>query len=228
MPGRGQQGQRWPGPGWAARRGRPGPCPRPTVTGLVRTSSTSEQLERGARPDDVDDGVERADLVEVDLVGAATPWSRPSPRPGGRRRRGRGRGPGRAGRRRPSERADRRRTVRWWSGSSGAWHDGAGGPQARPLDGLGSERPSRRHRQAGDSVPDLVDVGAGVEQGAERHVPGDAGEAVEPGERARRRSGPAGPLVAHAGDGAGRAEAVVDADHGHALRRTRPAWPAAR
>ena len=39
------------------------------MTGLVRTSSTSEQLEGGARPDDVDDGVEGADLVEVDRVG---------------------------------------------------------------------------------------------------------------------------------------------------------------
>ncbi len=96
--------------------------------------------------------------------------------------------------------------------------DGAGGAQAGALHHLGPEVPAR-DRQPGDDGPDLVDVRARVQQGAERHVPGDAGEAVEPGQgHPPAPSGPTGPLVADAGDGAGRAEAVVDADDGHALR----------
>ena len=40
----------------------------------------AEHLERGAGADDVDDRVERADLVEVDVVGSARRGARPRPR----------------------------------------------------------------------------------------------------------------------------------------------------
>ena len=43
--------------------------PWPVATALDRTSVDVEHLEGGAGADDVDDGVERADLVEVDLAG---------------------------------------------------------------------------------------------------------------------------------------------------------------
>ncbi len=36
---------------------------------------------------------------------------------------------------------------------------------------------------------DLAEVGAGIEQRTQRHVAGDAGEAVKPGDGLRRRAG---------------------------------------
>ncbi len=47
--------------------------------------------------------------------------------------------------------------------------------------GSQSELPARQ-RQPAEQPEDLVQVGAGVDEAAQRHVPGDAGEAVEPGD----------------------------------------------
>ena len=56
-----------------------------------------------------------------------------------------------------------------------------GGGDAAAEHRLGLEPPAV-HGQPLDHRAHLVDVGAGVDQRAERHVAGDAGEAVEPGE----------------------------------------------
>ncbi len=140
----------------------------------------AEDLEGRGHPDDVDDGVDAAQLVEVhglgrapvdaslDLgqrgEGGAGPGQHPLGQPG-LLEEARDVGPG----------ADHRRGRRV--------HHHAGGTDAVALGGLDLEGPPR-HRDPLDEGPHLVGVGAGVDEGAERHVPGDAGEAVEPGERA--------------------------------------------
>ena len=64
--------------------------------------------------------------------------------------------------------------------------DGPGGRHAAPQHRLDGQAPSV-HGSRRRSGQDLAEVGAGVEQAAERHVPGDAREAVEPRHRARVR-----------------------------------------
>ena len=67
----------------------------------------------------------------------------------------------------------------------GDLHHRQGGRHPGPEHGLGSEPPAVK-RQAFQEAQDLIEVGAGVEEAAERHVPGDPGEAVEPGQRRDR------------------------------------------
>ncbi len=90
------------------------------------------------------------------------------------------------------------------------------GGDAAPQHRLGLEIPTASRGGAGHHGAHLVDVGTGVEQRAERHVAGHAGEAVEPGDRGSPGRAdapyPAGENI----DGAGGAVAVVDADHGEA------------
>ncbi len=64
-------------------------------------------------------------------------------------------------------------------------HVDLGAGDARPQHGLGLEGPAV-DRQALEHGAHLVDVGPGVDQRAEGHVAGDAGEAVEPGDRGAR------------------------------------------
>ena len=52
------------------------PCRCPTATGAGAHLVDAEHLERGARADDVDDGVERADLVEVRPRRRSVRWRR--------------------------------------------------------------------------------------------------------------------------------------------------------
>ena len=77
---------------WAVRTM---PVPVATAAGLHLVDA--EHLERGARADDVDDGVDAADLVEVDLVGRAPVEAALDLGQRGEGGLRRGRGPGRAG-----------------------------------------------------------------------------------------------------------------------------------
>ena len=74
-----------------------------------------------------------------------------------------------------------------------------GGGDAAAQHRLGVERPAA-DRQPLEQLADLVEVGAGVDERAERHVAGDAGEAVEPGDRAARRSAIGASEDAQSGD----------------------------
>ena len=58
---------------------------------------------------------------------------------------------------------------------------GLRGGDAGALHALGAERPAA-DAEAGDLAGDRVDVGAGVDEGAEQHVAADAGEAVQVGD----------------------------------------------
>ena len=60
---------------------------------------------------------------------------------------------------------------------------GPGGGDPAPQDRLDVERPAAE-RQPFEQAEHLVEVGTGVDQAPECHVPGDAGEAVEPGDGA--------------------------------------------
>ena len=158
-----------PAPGWAAGRGRPRTMPSADGDRAGAHLVDAEHLEGGARADDVDDGVERADLVEVDARRRSTPWRRAlglgqrvedGQRPA--------RGPGRAaGRGRPAPRC--RRAVRTrWSGS--AVHDGpwwrrcrrAARPRRRAPSRATGSRPSdgraprRRSAPASSSAPSAM------------------------------------------------------------------------
>ena len=148
----------------------------------------AQHLEGGARPHHVDDGVEATQLVEVDLLGRTPVEPALDLGHGGED----GLGPiadplGKAGL------DDQARDV-----GVGA-HDGGlvgsdvdlGGGHARPQHGLGFQLPSA-HRQPPEQGPDLVEVGAGIDQAPEGHVAGDPGEAVEPGERATGHVSPGG------------------------------------
>jgi hypothetical protein len=73
-------------------------------------------------------------------------------------------------------RDDRGRTRRW---RRLGVHVHLGARDARAQDGLGLERPTV-DREPLQHRADLVHIGAGVDQRAESHVTGDAGEAVEP------------------------------------------------
>ena len=64
--------------------------------------------------------------------------------------------------------------------------DGAAGGDTAPQHGLDLEGPPAE-RQSLEQAQDLVESGSGVDEAAERHVPGDAGEAVEPGDGPSRR-----------------------------------------
>ena len=57
-----------------------------------------------------------------------------------------------------------------------------GGRDPAPQDRLGFDRPAA-HRDAVEHRRDLVEVGTDVDEAAERHVTGNAGEAVEPRHR---------------------------------------------
>ncbi len=198
----------------------------PVATGLARTSSTpsTSRAAHGARPRR---RWRRApDLVEVDLV------DRPAVQAASTSARAakvaRARRATRSGSRASSTSPTMWAWVRTTTVSCtvttacvAAMPPRSTGSASRPQPPNGQPLQQREH---------LVEVGAGVEQAAEGHVPGDAGEAVEPGRRvvdggrpsADRRHG------SDPGHRAGGAEPVVDADHGDARPRTRRAWPAAR
>ena len=139
-----------------------------------------QQFERCCRADHVDDRVVAADLVEVDLVDGASVetgfhLSQHSER---------GQRPGRHpfGQTRLFHHSD--------DVGMGAHHDvvmdGHDGPargDPAPQDRLDVEPPSAK-RQALQQRHYLVQIGTSVDQAAKRHVPGDPGEAVEPGHRA--------------------------------------------
>ncbi len=141
-----------------------------------------QHLEGGAGADHVDDGVEAAHLVEVHLLGRpavevplglgqrAEDRQRPAADPLGQ--------PGLL-----HERGD----------VGGRAHDGGvldldvdlGGRDAAAQHRFGLEPPAA-HRQPLDHRAHLVDVGPGVEQRPQGHVPGDPREAVEPGDPRHR------------------------------------------
>ena len=129
-------------------------------------------------PDDVDDGVVPADLVEVHLVDRAAVQRRfhvgqaaeDGERPLGH--------PGR-------QAASVIRAAMWaWVRTThvvAAPHQGPGAGHAAPERLLHLELPAGQGRRCEEEA-DLVEVGSGIDEGAERHVAGDAGEAVEPGD----------------------------------------------
>ena len=198
--------------------------PMPVATGLAWTSSTSSSSSAAHVPTTSTMASSAADLVEVHLLGRAPVQAAlglGERAEGGERARSR-------------TRSGRRASVDQAADVGRGAHDGG-------VLGVHVDLRARRCRRAARARPrasqpptrqplaqlaDLVEVGAGVDQRAERHVAGDAGEAVEPGdghvstgvghvvaaspaiERALARQQP--------GDGAGGAEAVVDADDGDA------------
>jgi hypothetical protein len=166
-----------------------------------------EQLERHAGAHDVDDGVDAAHLVEVHLLGRAPVEAALGD---GERREDGGAAlldpigqPGLG---------DEALDVR-----GGAHHRGVGvdvdlgAGDAAAQNGLHLQLPAvHGERRAGAH---LVEVGAGVDQRAERHVAGDAGEAVEPGGGHRDAASLGAGSEEQPGDRAGGAVPVVDADH---------------
>ena len=158
---------------------------RPHPDGRRRHLVDAERLQGGAGADDVDDGVDAADLVEVDRGGrpaveAALGLGQEEEHP---------LGPfpdpvGEAGL------LDDPGDVAVGAGDAVGLglHVGLGGGQPAPHDELGLQTPAG-DRQPLEDGGHLVEGGAGVEAGAEGHVAGDAGEAVEPGD-GRHRSAP--------------------------------------
>ena len=142
----------------------------------------AQGLERGAGADDVDDRVEASDLVEVHLLGRA-----PVQAPLG-----------------AGEREERRLGAVSHTIGQARFVDEAGdvrvGPHHRRLRGAHFEARRRdataQHRlcvdlpaadrDASEQRAHLFEVGARVDEGAERHVAGDPCEAVEPGRRPGR------------------------------------------
>ncbi|MDZ7733551.1 MAG: hypothetical protein U5R31_11070 [Acidimicrobiia bacterium] len=140
-----------------------------------------EDLQRGAGADHVDDGVDAADLVEVDLLG------RPPVQPP----LGFGQGGERGERTRPDALGqpgllDEPGDVRSRANHRGRFRPDVdlGGTDATPEHRLGLEAPTGDGEPATD-LTHLVEVGTGVDQRAHGHVAGDPREAVEPGERGR-------------------------------------------
>ncbi len=137
-----------------------------------------EHLERPRRPDDVDDRVVPADLVEVHLVDRTTVQRRLN---GGQRvERGQGSlrdpvGQGRLG-------DERGNGAVCPDNHVVPADDGACAGDAAAQRVLESQVPPRQIEPA-EQASHLVRVGSCVDQGAERHVAGDAGKAVEPGDR---------------------------------------------
>ena len=140
------------------------------------TSVDPEDLEGGGHAHDVDDGVETADLVEVHVVDGH-PVERRLDLGQGRER---GQGPFRD----PGGQA--------CAGDDGGdlgvgpgrpvllgAHHGTGPGDAASEHALDVERPPA-HREPPEQPPHLADVGSCVDERSEGHVPGDAGEAVEP------------------------------------------------
>ena len=174
-------GARRPAPGWAASRARCARCRVPVATGDALHLVDAEHLERGGRPHDVDDGVVPADLVEVHLVDGP-PVQRGLDR----------------GQRAEHGQRPRRHPRRQAASSIRA----AMTPWVRTT----TSSPADDGRRAGDAAPHALARPAGPSPGRasrssrartsstsapasmsepERHVPGDAGEAVEPGHRRR-------------------------------------------
>jgi hypothetical protein len=135
-----------------------------------------EALEGGAGADDVDDGVERPDLMELDVVGShavdATLDHRQSLEDGD--------GPLVYAAREVGAGEHLEHLAIATVAVLGLMrHDHAGGTDAAPLRRL--DRDAVGMRDARNDVEHGGAVGAGVEQRRQRHVAGDPREAVEPG-----------------------------------------------
>ena len=152
-----------------------------------------ENLEPGARADHVDDGVDAADLVEVDLLGrvAVDPslclgqllegGDRPLADPFGQ-----------------ASLLNQADDVRRCPHDRGLLdrHLDLRRAEPTPRDRLGVDVPSA-NRQPLTERSDLSKVGAGVDQRAQRHIAGDAGEAVEPRDPRRVSHGGLHLLIDH-------------------------------
>ena len=148
--------------------------PVPTWIGRRRAVRPPATRARGDA-DDVDDGVEGADLVELDVlrIDAVDGALDLGEAPNVARARSRTRSAGR-----PRSGASISRQVR----------RGRGPPSATTTAGSRTTAAPRRRRRAttpGTASPPIAaapsaKVGAGVEEGAEQHVAGDAGEGVHP------------------------------------------------
>ena len=189
--------------------------PHPVATADAITSSMPRTSRAAAVPTTSMTVSCEPDLVEMDLLGWATVQPALDLGQGRERVRERAGSPGRAGGPpRPGPRCGRGCAPRRRRSS-------------RPRRGWRRCRPAARARPAGSSPrgaagaacrEHLVEVRSGIEQAAERHVAGDAREAVEPRHR-RRCAGMARRHVAHhlagsrqhPGHGARGAESVVDA-----------------
>ena len=190
--------------------------PEPTATSAgAEPSSIAEVVQRRADADDVGDGVQRPDLVEVHVLG------RDAVHPGlgggqpGEHRAAPGPAPVRRG---AAARAASRivRQVRCGGSSTRTSTSTLVARSPARVTACGASRtaPGTTASTARCTVPQ---VRAGVDQGAEQHVAGDAGGGVDPGVPSRRhraRCAGAGDL---GGEVAG-AVTVVDVDHGHARR----------
>ena len=176
-------GGRWPARGWASR-----PCalrtmPVPVATAEARHLVDAEHLERGGRPDDVDDGVVPTDLVEVHLVDGAAVQGGLDRGQRAEDRQGPRRDPGGQGG--SSMRAAITPWVRTTTSSPPTRARVQAMPPRMPSSNSrcqpGRARRSSSARTSSTSAP-------GVDERAQGHVARDAGEAVEPGHASRRPS----------------------------------------
>ena len=221
----------------AAARPRPGPgsgsvpwavwtIPVPWATGLARTSSTPSISRATQVPTMSMMASVAADLVEVDL--GRRPAVEPAlhlgqPGEGGQRPLA---GPvGQAG---LGDQPDDVGVGAHHLGV-GRVHPDVGARQPGPQDRLGLEGPAADGQ--GDQLAfDQGQVGAGVDQAAEGHVAGDAGEAVPPGDGRHDRPGclTADPRGPGCGRRRRRHRSRCRCRPPPARTRTRPAWPAGR
>ena len=159
--------------------------PEPGGNRAGRDRAHSEQLEGGGGADDVHDGVVTSDLVEVHL--RRRPTMEPALDLGEQRERGDGAIAHTVGEPRLLEDAHH---VGEGPDDAVAAHldDRPGGGDAVAKHGLEFERPSA-DREPVEQAFQLAKIGAGVDEAAQRHVAGDTGEAVEPGDPTAGRAG---------------------------------------
>ena len=175
-----------PAPGWAAGRGRCAPCPSPWRRPSARTSSTPSTSSAATVP-------------TMSMMASCPPTSWKWTWSIGRRCS-----------------ADSTSASRWNTARARCGHPGRQGglgrsaPRSAPwvrtttsspptmarvqATAAPQHRPRTRRSQPGRARrssrrADLVDVGAGIDERAQRHVARDAGEAVEPGDRRRTVAG---------------------------------------
>ena len=164
---------------WAVRT-----VPDPSAMRVASDLLDVEQVEGGARPDDVGDRVPRPDLVELDLARPAPRAPTPRPRPAAGTPPTHVPRPARAARRPRCGRGSPATAVRVVLDDRADLDlDGA---QTRPVDVRRLE-PHRPREHEVDQPLHLAELGAGVHQRAEEHVPGDPGRDVEPRHHTRSR-----------------------------------------
>ena len=145
-----------------------------------------ERVEPGAGADDVDDRVDRADLMEVHVLDRLAVGLCLGRGEGGKRRRAPRRGRAASGQ---IPRARRRMVRQSRDGCSPVGSTTTRVPRIAPLAGRLRGDADALDAEPRDGVPDRRQGNAGVDKGAEDHVPTGARERIEDGD-ARQRTLP--------------------------------------